>query len=426
MRKLSMLLFALMVVVLALAGCAAPPLQHSTSFMVSGSQAEYDAYQTLVEAFQADNPDYRVDIRFVPDDADFRRRLAADFSAGTQPDVMLLNYRRIAPFADEGALAPVGPYLAKSTVIKEADFYQPAIDGFRYKGDLWCIPQNVSSLAVYYNKALFDAAGLAYPADDWTWDDFVAAAKALTVDKDGDGVTDQFGVGIDPILYRLAPFIWQAGGELVDDPANPTRLALDSPAALQAFQWFVDLQVKEKVVPDAAAEAARDSESRFLDGTLGMFFNSRRPVPTLRTIKDFDWDVAPLPRGRSQPPCYMPTAIVWPARARTRRPPGNSSNTPTPRKVRKSWRARAAPCRRCARLPSSAAFLDPTQKPANSQVWLDAVPTLRTVPVMSNWPAIEDAASKEVERAFYGQATVEEAAASAAALTQPMFNEAAQ
>ena len=68
-----------------------------------------------------------------------------------------------------------------------------------------------------------------------------------------------------------------------------------------------------------------------------------------------------------------------------------------------------------------AAFLDPTQKPANSQVWLDAVPTLRTVPVMSNWPAIEDAASKEVERAFYGQATVEEAAASAAALTQSMF-----
>ena len=240
MRKLSMLLFALMVVVLALAGCAAPPLQHSTSFMVSGSQAEYDAYQTLVEAFQADNPDYGVELRFVPDDADYRRRLAADFSAGTQPDVMLLNYRRIAPFADEGALAPVGPYLANSTAVKEADFYQPAIDAFRYKGDLWCIPQNVSSLAVYYNKALFDAAGLAYPADDWTWDDFVAAAKALTVDKDGDGVTDQFGVGIEPILYRLAPFIWQAGGELVDDPANPTRLALDSPAALQAFQWFVD------------------------------------------------------------------------------------------------------------------------------------------------------------------------------------------
>jgi multiple sugar transport system substrate-binding protein len=426
MRKLLLLLFALLLLVLVLAGCAAPPLQHSTSFMVSGSQEEYQAYQTLVDAFQADNPDYRVEIRYVPDDGDFRRRLAADFSAGTQPDVMLLNYRRIAPFADEGALAPVGPSLAKSTVIKEADFYQPAIDGFRYKGDLWCIPQNVSSLAVYYNKALFDAAGLTYPADDWTWDDFVAAAKALTVDKDGDGVTDQFGAGIEPILYRMAPFVWQAGGELVDDPANPTRLTLDSPASLQAFQWFADLQVKEHVVPDAAAEAARDSESRFLDGTLGMYFNSRRAVPTMRTVKDFDWDVAPLPRG-SQPASVLHSdgycmagkskdkEAAWKFIEYANSPKGQEIVARTGRTV-PSLRSVA----------ESAAFLDPTQKPANSQVWLDVVPTLRTVPVMSNWPAIEDAASKEVERAFYGQATVEEAAASAAALTQPMFNEAAQ
>ncbi len=223
----------------------------------------------MVEAFQADNPDYRIDLRYVPSDADYRRRLAADFSAGTPADVFLLNYRRIAPFAAEGAMAPIGPYLAQSTVIEETDFYQPAIDAFRFQDQLWCLAQNVSSLVVYYNKALFDAAGLAYPAADWTWDDFVATAKALTLDQDGDGVLDQYGASIDPIFYRLAPFIWQAGGELVDDPANPTRLALDSPEALRAFQWFVDLQVKEQVVPDAAAAAARDGESRFLDGTAG-------------------------------------------------------------------------------------------------------------------------------------------------------------
>ncbi len=423
MRKLSLLLFALMLVVLALAGCAAPPLQHSTSFMVSGSQAEYDAYQTLVEAFQTDNPDYGIELRFVPDDADFRRRLAADFSAGSQPDVMLLNYRRIAPFADEGALAPVGPYLANSTVLKETDFYQPPMEAFRYKGDLWCMPQNVSSLAVYYNKALFDAAGLAYPADDWTLDDFVAAAKALTVDQDGDGVTDQFGVGIDPILYRLAPFIWQVGGELVDDPANPTRLALDSPAALQAFQWFVDLQIKEKVVPDAAAEAARDSESRFLDGTLGMYFNSRRPVPTLRTIESFDWDVAPLPRGSQPATVLHADGYCMAGKSKDKEAAWKFieyANSPKGQEI-VARTGRTVPSLRS--VAESAAFLDPTQKPANSQVWLDAVPTLRTVPVISNWPAIEDAASKEVERAFYGQATVEEAAAAADSLTASLFQQ---
>jgi multiple sugar transport system substrate-binding protein len=421
MRKLTLLLFTLLLALPALAGCATAPIQHSTAFMVSGSKEEYDAYQKLVDSFQAANPDYKVELRYVPDDADYLRRLAADFAAGAPADVMLLNYRRIAPFADEGALAALGSYLAQSTMIKAADFYQPALTAFSYKGQQWCIPQNVSSLVVYYNKALFDAAGVAYPANDWTWADFVTAAKALTVDKNGDGVTDQYGVGIDPILYRLAPFIWQAGGELVDNPASPTRLSLDSPAARLAFQWFVDLQVKEKVVPDAAAEAAQDSESRFLSGAVGMYFNSRRAVPTMRTIKDFDWDVAPLPRGTQPTSVLHSDGYCMADKSKDKEAAWKFieyANSVTGQEI-VARTGRTVPSLRA--VAESASFLDPAQKPAYSQVWLDAVPTLRTVPVMSNWPAIEDAASKEVERAFYGQASVEEAAAAASELTQSLF-----
>ena len=421
MRKLVLLLFTLLLTAPALAGCATAPIQHSTAFMVSGSKEEYDAYQKLVDSFQAANPAYKVELRYVPDDADYLRRLAADFAAGAPADVMLLNYRRIAPFADEGALGAVGPYLTKSQVIKEGDFYQPALTAFSYKDQLWCIPQNVSSLVIYYNKALFDAAGVAYPANDWTWTDFVTAAKALTVDKNGDGVTDQYGVGIDPILYRLAPFIWQAGGELVDNPANPTRLSLDSPTARLAFQWFVDLQVKEKVVPDAAAEAAQASQSRFLSGALGMYFNSRRSVPTMRTIKDFDWDVAPLPRGAQAASVLHSDGYCMADKSKDKEAAWKFieyANSVTGQEI-VARTGRTVPSLRA--VAESASFLDPAQKPAHSQVWLDAVPTLRTVPVMSNWPAIEDAASKEVERAFYGQASVEEAAAAASELTQSLF-----
>lgn len=418
------ILFSLMVLLMLsslAAACAAPPPLRTVSFMVSGSQEEYQAYQSLVEAFQADNPDYRIDLRYVPDDRDYRRRLAADFSAGAPADVFLLNYRRIAPFAAEGAMAPIGPYLAQSSAIDEADFYQPAIDAFRSNGELWCLPQNVSSLVVYYNKTLFDAAGLAYPAAGWTWDDFVAAARALTVDQDGDGALDQYGASIEPLFIRLAPFIWQNGGELVDDTSNPTRLAIDSPQAQEAFQWFVDLQVKEQVVPDAAAEAARDGESRFLDGTAGMYFNSRRSTPTMRTIESFDWDVAPLPSGQ-QPAgvlhvdgyCLAEKAndkeAAWKFIEYANSPKGQEIVARTGRTV-PSLRAVA----------ESPAFLDPTAKPANSQVWLDVVPTLRAVPVYANWPAIEDAVSKEIERAFYGQTTVEEATSAALSITEPLF-----
>jgi multiple sugar transport system substrate-binding protein len=104
---------------------------------------------------------------------------------------------------------------------------------------------------VYYNKNLFDQAGVAYPQAGWSWDDFLKAAQALTKDTNGDGATDQYGVGTELEAIRLAPFVWQNGGEIVDDPAKPTRLALDTPAATEAFQWFVDLQVKHHVAPDA-------------------------------------------------------------------------------------------------------------------------------------------------------------------------------
>lgn len=411
----------LMTALSAVTACTTPPRLTTVSFMVSGSQEEYQAYQSLVEAFQADNPDYRIDLRYVPDDADYRRRLAADFSAGTPADVFLLNYRRIAPFAVEGAMTPIGSYLEQSAVISQEDFYQPAIDAFRYSGELWCLAQNVSSLVMYYNKALFDAAGLDYPSADWTWDDFVAAARALTVDKNGDGVTDQYGASIDPILYRLAPFIWQNGGELVDDTANPTRLAIDSPQAQEAFQWFVDLQVKEKVVPDAAAEAARDGESRFLDGTVGMYFNSRRSTPTMRTIESFDWDVAPLPRGDQPASVLHVDGYCLAAQSKNKEAAWKFieyANSPQGQEII-ARTGRTVPSLRS--VAESPAFLDPTAKPANSQVWLDAVPTLRQVPVYGNWPPIEDAVSKEIERAFYGQATVEEATSAALSITAPLF-----
>lgn len=422
MKKSIVLVLLVLVTLLAtMAACVAPPPLTTVSFMVSGSQEEFQAYETLVEAFQADNPDYRIDLRYVPDDKDYRRRLAADFSAKTPADVFLLNYRRIAPFAAEGAMAPIGGFLEQSQVIAAEDFYQPAVDAFRYNGELWCVPQNVSSLVVYFNKDLFDAAGLAYPASDWNWDDFVATARALTLDLNGDGVTDQYGVSIDPVLYRLAPFIWQNGGDLVDDYANPTRLTIDSPEAQEAFQWFVDLQVKEHVVPDAAAEAARDGESRFLDGTMGMYFNSRRSTPTMRTIESFDWDVAPLPRGKQPAGVLHVDGYCLADQAKNKEAAWKFieyANSPKGQEI-VARTGRTVPSLRA--VAESSAFLDPATKPASSQVWLDVVPTLRAVPVYRNWPPIDDAVNKEIERAFYGQATVAEATQAALTITAPLF-----
>ncbi len=267
--------------------------------MVFGDPAELAAYQSLVAAFEEVHPEIAVELIHIPSSSDYRLRLGADFAAGDPADVVLINYRRYAPFAAAGVLEPLAPYLRRSEVISDSDFFPQATDPFRWRGQLMCIPQNISSLVVYYDRDLFDAAGVPYPSDDWTWDEFLAAATALTRDLDGDGVIDQYGLGTEASIFRLAPFVWGNGGELVvlESGLRPIRLALDSRAAREAVEWFVALQTEHGVVPDAVAEAAEDSQSRFLNGRTAMYLDSRRLTPTARAIDGFEWDVAALPRG---------------------------------------------------------------------------------------------------------------------------------
>ena len=393
------------------------------SFMVFGDPAELVAYQELVTSFEAAQPDIDVELIHIPDQADYRQRLGLDFSAGTPADIVLINYRRYAQFAARGVLEPLGPYLDQSELVGEAEFYPEALEPFRWMGELMCIPQNLSSLVVYYDKALFDAAELPYPTDHWTWEEFLATAKALTLDTDADGRTDQFGLGTEASIFRVAPFIWQNGGELVtlSDRGLPIRLAFDTPAAREAIQWFVDLQVVHHVVPSAVEEAAEDSESRFQNGRTAMFLNSRRGVPTYRQITGFDWDVAALPQHTEQAGILHSDAYCMPASAASKDAAWKfieyANSAPGQSVIARSGRTVPS----LVEVSQSDAFLDPAAKPANSQVFLSSLPTIRAVPVLPGWVDIEELAGEELERAFYGNASVDEAIAEAIARTQVFF-----
>ncbi len=422
-------LFALTLALVLLGACAAQPAQGPATggaagritFMIFGDAAEKAAYERLVAAFEERRPEVDVTMIHIPNQGDYRQRLGVDFAAGTPADVVLLNYRRYAAFAAKGALEPLGPYLDKSALIGEGDFYPEAIAPFKWQGQLICIPQNLSSLAVYYNRDLFRAAGLPDPAPDWSWDDFLRAAQALTRDLDGDGQIDQYGLGTEVSIFRAAPFIWQNGGELVDKQAAPTRLTLDTPAAREALQWFVDLQLKHGVTPDAVAEAAEASESRFLNGRLGMFLNSRRGVPTYRMIESFDWDVAPLPEGRQRAGILHADAYCLPAVSANKGAAWafiEFANGPEGQHIIAASGRTVPSLRAVAESPT---FLDPSLKPANSRVFLNEIPFIRGVPVMETWVDIEELTGEELTRAFYGQASLDEVIRAATERAQPFF-----
>lgn len=393
----------------------------AVSFMVFGDPAERQAYLDLVDAFHAEHPEIRVAVTHIPSPSDYRARLAAEFAGGTPPDVTLMNYRRYASFAAVGLLEPLGPFLAQSELIQPEAFFPVTLEAFTWQGTLMCIPQNISSLVVYYNRDLFDAAGLAYPAGDWTWEQFLATAQVLTRDVDGDGRVEQYGLGVEPSLFRLAPFVWQNDAPLVDDPVAPSRLTLTRPPTLAALQWFVDLAQVHGVVPGRVEETSQDSESRFIAGTTAMYLNSRRGTPTYREIEQFTWDVAPLPRGKleagvlhSDAYCLSATAANKPA-AWTFIEFANSVAGQTII----AGSGRTVPSLRA--VAESEAFLDPAQLPEHSEVWLTTIPTLRMVPVISTWDEIESTAGEEIERAFYGDIPAAEAARLAVQRTEEYF-----
>lgn len=410
------LLMCLLVVGLAVTACTTPPMAGGESsngvtltLLISGDPTDEAAYQGLIDAFTAEHAAIAVNLINIPSGGDFRKRLAADFAAGTPPDLFLINYRNLGRFAASGAVEPLTDYLAKSTLIKTDDYYPQALAAFQWNGEQLCMPQNLSSPVIYYNKALFDAAGLSYPTDDWTWDGFLETAVMMTQDSDNDSITDLYGFGIDPTLVRAAPFVWMNGGELVDDPVAPTRLTLDTPESQAALQWFMALQLVHKVTPDAVAEEAESSLSRFMNGRLAMFMDSRRAVPEFRTITTFDWDVVALPVGKSRASILHADAFCMAATGQQKDAAWTFlefANAEAGQTIL-AGTGRIVPSR--IALSQSSAFLNPDAKPANSQAFLDAIPHIRNLPLMATWSDIEGIVNTELKNAFYGTVTLDEA-----------------
>ncbi|MBL8049497.1 MAG: sugar ABC transporter substrate-binding protein [Chthonomonas sp.] len=371
------------------------------SFMIFGDPGEHEAYKNLVKAYETKHSGAKVELIHIPSQGDYRKRLGADFAANTPADVVLINYRRYAQFAAKGVVEPLGPYLEKSSLIKKEDFYGEAIRPFVFKGELYGIPQNLSSLVVYYNKNLFDEAGLPHPKSTWTWDEFVSTAKMLTKDRDGDGKMDVYGLGTEVSLQRLIPFVWQAGGEIVDDAENPTSLNLGDPGFQKALQWFIDLRAVHKVIPDQVEEKSEDSETRFQNGRTAMFLNSRRGVPTYREITGFEWDVVALPVGKQAAGILHADAYFMPKAAKDKAAVWKFIEFANSKEGQEIVAASGRTVPSIRAVAESQAFLDPSQKPANSKVFLETLPTMRAVPVNENWVDLESTATEELERAVY-------------------------
>ncbi len=384
------------------------------SFMVFGDPEEIQAYRDVIAEYKNQQPDVNVKLIEASDRDDLIARLGTSFSGGTPPDLFLLNYRFYGQFAARDVLEPVESRVDDSKVFQQEDFYEQAMNAFRFNGTLTCLPQNISSLVVYYNKDLFKQGGVAEPKEGWTWADMVAAAKKL---KKG----EVEGIGVEASLIRVAPFVWSNGGEIIDSEEKPTRFTLDTPEAQAAMTEFFNLHGVHDVVPGDEEVEAEDDETRFQNGRLAMVLSSRRATPTFRTITKFDWDIAALPQHKEQAGILHSDAYCMTKASQNKDAAWSfmefalgPEGAPV---VARS--GRTVPSLKS--VAESDAFLDPNVKPASSRVFIDTIPVIKQVPSISTWPEIEDAAEPILESGLYKGTSAKEVAAQLEKATTPIF-----
>ena len=415
------LALVLIVVLAACGGSGGGSATGPVDFLVFGEPVEIKAFRDVVAAFERREPEIDVRLIEASDREDLLTRLSTSFAGGSPPDLFLVNYRFYGQFAAKGVLEPIEERVAGSDAFEENDFYEQALDAFRWEGTLTCLPQNISSLVVYFNRDVFESLGVPEPHAGWTWTDMRQAAIGLTRDTNGDGRYELYGLGVEPALIRIAPFVWSNGGELVDDEEHPTRLTLESPRALRVLRDFLALRTQFGVVPSDEEVEAEDDETRFMNGRLAMILESRRSTPAFRTIEKFDWDVAPLPRferpaGILHSDAYCMTKAskhkdaAWRFMEFALGPEGQRITARTGRTVPS-----------LKRIANSKAFLDPAQRPRSSRVFLDGVPQIRRVPTISTWPEIEDAAEGILENGLYRGIPADRVARELDKVTRPLF-----
>jgi multiple sugar transport system substrate-binding protein len=410
----------------------------SIRFLVFGDPPEINAYRTLIRSFSEAEPDIDVQLIEASDREDLIARLSTSLAGGSPPDLFLMNYRFYGQFAARGVLEPLEPYAEDSEEFELDEFYSQAVDAFRWDGEVTCLPQNISSLVVYYNRDLFKRFQVPLPKDGMAWAEFVALASQMTRDENGQPVVgadpdqprpntapaETYGLGVEASIIRLAPFVWSNGGEVVDDEEAPTRFTLDSPDAMQAIDAFFQLRNLHGVVPTDQEIEAEDDESRFTNGRLAMLLSSRRSVPTFREAAKFDWDIVSLPVFR-QPAGILHSDAYCMTRA-------SGAKDAAWRFVEYALGPEGAPvvARTGRTVPSlksvaeSDAFLDPAAKPANSRVFLDGIEHIRRVPTISTWPEIEDASAGILENGMYLGQPLDQVLADLDEATRPLFERA--
>ncbi|MFD0697460.1 extracellular solute-binding protein [Paenibacillus sp. GCM10027628] len=198
----------------------------------TGDSLKYQ--QDIAKAFEAKNPDIKVQVEAYGDG--FDDKLAASFGAQNPPDVTYMwDYPKYSK-----TLEPLDTFVKNDPEMGKlvGDFYQGILNYHKYNGATYGLPVGFTTRVMYYNKKLFDEAGVSYPKNGWTWDDFKASAVKLS---NKDKKQYAFARATKDNGYAFQEFVWSNGGALISPDGKKLEGFMNSKETVEAIQLFGDL-----------------------------------------------------------------------------------------------------------------------------------------------------------------------------------------
>lgn len=251
---------------------------------------QQSAMQSIVDRFQAAHPNVHVTIQLTAN-AEYWTKLQADATGGSAPDVFWMNGPHSQLYASNGILLPLSDSLKRDGV--DLGNYPPSLTSlYNYRGTQYGIPKDFDTVGLWYNKKLFDAAGVKYPNDKWTWQDVADAARKLT--NASKGVHGILAPAFNQENYYNT--IHQAGGYVIS-PDGKTS-GFDQPAAIAGLRFWADF-VKKGWSPSLKSMTDTFPAQTFESGKAAMYYAGSWNVPEFAkndNIKN-SVDVTVLPSG---------------------------------------------------------------------------------------------------------------------------------
>lgn len=160
--------------------------------------------------------------------------------------------------------------------------------------NLYAMPENFQTIALYYNKALFDADGLAYPDDTWTYDNVVEAATTLTK-RNGDRV-NQWGMNLGnlAIWWGMQTVSWAKGDSFFDRYLEPTKFQFSNPTNVETLDFVRSLVNDHQVAPKPSVVSQNSDITGFASGRVGLVIDGSWSISGFSELP-FEWGIAPIP-----------------------------------------------------------------------------------------------------------------------------------